>query len=96
MCDNLGVSRLKVQGKLYTNDKEKADILNNQFTSVFSEEDDQVPTILSDPVLTMPSICVPLNGVRKLLPKIDPNKTTGTDGITGRFLKEVADEMPQL
>ena len=56
-----------------------------------SEIDDQVPSILSDPVLTMPSSRVTLNGVRKLLSKIDPNKTIGPDGISGRFLKEVDD-----
>ena len=41
----------------------------------------------------MPGIRVTANGVKKLLSKIDPNKTTGPDGITGRFLKEVADEI---
>ena len=81
-CDNIGVSPPQVQGKLHINDKEKANILNNQ-----------VPSIPYEPVLTTPCIRVTVNGVKKLLSKIDPNKTTGPDGIRGRFLKEVADEI---
>ena len=62
--------------------QEKANILNNQ-----------VPSIPCEPVLRMPCIRVTANGVKKLLSKIDPNKITGPDGIPGRFLKEVADEI---
>ena len=92
-CDNIGVSPLQVQGKLHINDKKKANILNNQFSRVFSEKDDQVQSIPCEPVLTMPGIRVTVNDVKKLQLKIDSNKTTCPDNITGRFLKEVADEI---
>ena len=36
-------------------------------------------------------IRVTVNDVKKFLSKIDPNKTTGPDGIPERFLKEVAE-----
>ena len=92
-CDNVGVSPLKVNGKLKFNDKEKGNILNDQFASVFSEKDGHIPPILSELVKTMPDIQVTVNGVKKLLSKINPNKTTVPDGIPGRFLKEVAHEI---
>ena len=41
----------------------------------------------------MPEINVNLAGVKKLLKKLNPNKASGPDGISSRFLKEMGDEL---
>ena len=41
----------------------------------------------------MPDIIVTLEGVKKLLLKLKPNKSTGPDLISARFLKEIATEI---
>ena len=41
----------------------------------------------------MPDIIVTLEGVKKLLLKLKPNKSTGPNLISARFLKEVATEI---
>ena len=38
-CDNTGIAPLKDSGHLHTDSQSKANILNNQFTSVFNIED---------------------------------------------------------
>ena len=38
-CDNTGIAPLKDSGRLHTDSQSKANILINQFTSVFNKED---------------------------------------------------------
>ena len=92
--EHVGVSPLRdSQGRIQTDDKKKATIFNDQFASVFSKEDDITP-YLSSPICTsMPDIIVNSEGVKKLLLKLKPNKSTGPDLISARFLKEVATEI---
>ena len=88
--EHVGVSPLRdSQGRIQTDDKKKATILNDQFASVFSKEDDITPHLSSPICISMPDIIVTL-GVKKLLLKLKPNKSTGPDLISARFLKEVA------
>ena len=48
--DNQGVSDLKVDGKLVSEDKQKAEALNDQFRSVFTEEGTgQIPNLGRSP-----------------------------------------------
>ena len=48
--EHVGVSPLRdSQGRIQTDDKKKATILNDQFASVFSKEDDITPH-LSSPI----------------------------------------------
>ena len=93
-CENIGVSPLRDnKGKVHTTDKEKANILNTEFTSVFSNDDAFTPTMTSTRSRSMPEITITINGVKNLLEKIDPDKASGPDMVSAKFLKEVATEI---
>ena len=95
--DNTGIPPLKEDGRLYSDSKSKADILNRQFTSVFTREDtSNIPTPTGPPQPSMPDIEVEVRGVQKLLSNIKPNKASGPDGIPCRILKETATEIAPI
>ena len=81
------------KGKVHTDDKEKANILNTQFTSVFSNDDAITPTMKSRRSRSTPEIIITINGVKKLMEKINPHKASGSDMVSAKFLKEVATEI---
>jgi len=91
-CDGSGVAPLKRDGVNHVDPPTKAEILNDQFTSVFTKEDTEspLPDLGESPYPDAPQIHVTENGVRKLLLGINPNKATGPDSISPRFLKEMA------
>ena len=89
--DFIGIAPLKVNGKLFTEPKARAEVLNDQFQSVFTRE---TPPNLTPPrqqSLTMPDIHISVEGVLKLLRNLKPNKASGPDNIGPRVLKELAD-----
>ena len=92
-CENFGVSPLRDEGAIHITDIKKANILNQQFSSVFSREDNTTPPLQGHPNISMPDILINENGVRKLLKDINPFKAAGPDGVQSRFLKEAADEI---
>ena len=93
-CNNTGISPHKEGGRLFSDSQSKADILNRQFSSVFSVEDTTtIPTPPGDPFPSMPDIVVDVRGVPKLLSNIKPNKASGPDSIPCRVLKEAALEL---
>ena len=73
----------------------KAEILNDQFSSVCTREDSPPPTDLSGPssYRDMPSICVHVSGDVKLLNGLNPHKATSPDQLPARILKETANEV---
>ena len=86
-----GIAPLKVNGKLFTEPKARAEVLNDQFQSVFTRE---TPPNLTPPRQqspTMPDIEISVEGVLKLLKNLKPNKASGPDNIGPRVLKELAD-----
>ncbi len=91
-CDNSGVApRRGKDGITYRDDLKKADIPNEQFTSVFNvETSDDTPGLENSTAPTMPDINVTCNGVNKLLNNIKVHKATGPDDIPARLLKECA------
>ena len=91
----MGVAPLKnKQGFLQSDNHRKADILNEQFTSVFTREDTRhIPDKGPSPYLAMPYILISQKGVQKLLKDLNPNKATGPDQIPTRFLKMGAEEL---
>ena len=95
--DNTGVAPLRNNGLLFNDPKQKAEVLNTQFHSVFTPEDD-IPIFasLEDNYPSMPEINVTNNGVEKLLKNIDGSKVTGPDEISARILKEFAPELSPL
>ena len=99
----VGVSPLKVQGKLVSEPKLQAKILNEQFQSVFS--DGQVYTkeqfrdkcsMNEADYSELSKIHISEEGARKLLKELNPNKACGPDGISPRVLKELADEVAPI
>ena len=92
--DNKGkVSPLRITKVGFTPTTKRKQILNTQFTSVFSNDDAITPTMTSTRSRSMPEITITINGVKKLLEKINPHKASGPDMVSAKFLKEVATEI---
>ena len=91
--DNVGVQSLKVNNRTVTDDQGKADVLANQFQSVFSREDNQVPDMPDSPHPDMPEIHFSVNGVTKLLKGLNISKASGPDKIPNRALKMAAEQI---
>ena len=94
--ENCSVASLKDKGQLHSNSLDKAEILNNQFTSVFTSDasDPNANTVLEGPSIpTIPDIIFDETGIAKLLKNIDPKKAHGPDVLPCRLLKELADEL---
>ena len=83
------------QGRLIQDNKEKADILNNQFFSVFSEPTGTFQGTLNPKTKTptMSKININNKGVLTLLNKLKENKATGADSIPSRILKICSNEL---
>ena len=93
-CDNTGIAPLKDSGRLHTDSQSKANLLNNQFTSVFNIEDiNDIPVPSGPSYPSMPEFEINVCGVQKLLHTIKPNKASGPDSIPCRVLKEAANEL---
>ena len=94
--DNSGVVPLKSSdGITYSDPERKANILNDQFTSVFNsgETTDNIRPMGDNTYPSMPDITVTPKGVMKLLNGLQIHKATGPDGISTRLLKELAEEL---
>ena len=91
-----GISNLKMaDGGLTKTDKDKADVINTFFSSVFTKENtESVPQLnshnnnlfLSDLILTQ-------EAVKKKLEGLNPNKAMGPDEIPSIVLKELSSEL---
>ena len=93
--ESCGVAPLKTKdGHIKSNDTAKAELLNEQFKSVFTKEDmGSIPTVGDSPYPKMEDIVVSKNGVLKLLKGLNPHKATGPDEIPTNVLKEAAEEL---
>ena len=92
--DSVGVTPLKYKGMLWDKPKDKAEILNEQFKSVFS---DPTPDELEPPVTEtdrpypdIDELHITSDGVQKLLENLNPNKSMGPNQIHQRVLKQLA------
>ena len=87
--DSSGVAPLRDQGKLHSDPVDKANILNRQYQSQFTDEDkSEMSQPEGEPSTTMPDIHVTTEGVLKLLQKLNVNKASGPDMIPARLLKK--------
>ena len=90
-CDSVGVAPLKVNGKLESEPKKKAETLLNQFKSVFTkDESDELPPVNLKINDSLSSIKIDVKGVEKLLLDINPSKASGPDEIPNLVLKNCA------
>ncbi|XP_062575423.1 uncharacterized protein LOC134237333 [Saccostrea cucullata] len=72
----------------------KASILNEQFQSVYTQEDlSPLPDLGPSPFLTMDNITINERGILKLLQGLRPFKATGPDEIPAFILKQSAESI---
>ena len=88
--ENVGISPLRENSTMKIADKDKARILNHQFSSVFSIDDQKTPEIKSPRAYDMNDIIITTGGVKKLLDDLNVYKANGPDGIPARMLKETS------
>ena len=77
-CENNGVAPLKDNGIICSDSKLKAEILNKQFTSIFTKEDTSyLPDLGPSPYPKLPDIIIDCEGILKLLRDLKPHKAAG-------------------
>ena len=91
--DNIGIPTLNNNNKLESDNRLKAEILNSQFKSVFTQENVHLPQEPSTNIPPMSDIIITTEGVAKLLHGLNPNKATGPDDIPARILQIAANEL---
>ena len=90
--DVIGVSPLVDSNNVTQIDDEKiAEILNNQFASVFSKDDGVSPEVLGPKGSDIKDIIFTKNGIKKLLSDINLKKACGPDNVSARILHECAE-----
>ena len=68
----MGVSPLRVNNTIKFTKQDKAEILNNQFCSVFSVDDGVKPKVLGPKAKIMHNITIRTEGIVKQLKNLDP------------------------
>ena len=93
--DNIGVAAIKNNGILYHDSKTKAELLNHQFKSVFTMDDDtdHLPTMSHPKYPNIENITISIEGVEKLLDNINIHKASGPDKIPNIILKTCSKEI---
>jgi hypothetical protein len=92
-CENVGIAPLKSEdGFTHSDNRVRANILNRQFSSVFThnEETTTIKDLGPSPYQAMPTINFTTPGVMKLLKNIKIHKAAGPDNISNRLLKTIA------
>ena len=89
-----GVAPLMKNGTVHSDSQAKADILNMQFSSVFTIGNASNASSLGvSPYSELLHITVSVAGLRKSQEAIKPHKATGPDGIPTRLLKDYAADL---
>ncbi len=90
----IGVGVLRKEGKDITNSEEKAEVLSEQYTSVFTKENaNSTQNIGNQQIPMISNLEIESQGVAKLLSNLDPKKANGPDQLPTRVLKEAATEI---
>jgi len=77
---------------IYSDSNNKVDILNTQFKSAYTQEDQSsLPALGQSSTPTMPDINISCKGVHKLLSELKIHIAAEPDSISLRLLREVAD-----
>ncbi|XP_072048268.1 uncharacterized protein [Amphiura filiformis] len=96
--DSSGIPALKDENNMLVTDNiKKANLLNSQFESVFTQDDSSsLPTINSPKFPSMPDIHVDVHGVEKLLNQLNIHKAPGPDEIPSYILKVYASRIAPI
>ena len=93
-CDSSGISPLRKDGIAHSDPRTTATILNEQFSSVFTEETSvDMPAMSGSRFPDIHSFKVDQAGVLKLMHGLNPHKAEGPDHIPTRFLEGFAAEL---
>lgn len=87
-CENFGIPTLCVNDSIFVNDVDKAKVLNQQFQSVFTEDNGQVPILTPSSTSLINDIIFIEPGIRKQLQQSNPSKSPGPDGLSPKILCE--------
>ena len=111
MKDSIGVAPLRntSSGKLHSEPREKAELLNKQFQSVFSQNNPLCLKHLAERVArivapapkashypTMPDFTIATNGIKKMLGTLKPHKAAGPDMIRPLILRDLRDTIAPI
>lgn len=92
-----GISTLSSKGRVVSFAQDKAEVLNQQFSSVFTKEDLQnIPQINSNSIPDLQKLIIDQKGVEKLLTDIQPKKASGPDQIPAKVLKSCASSLAPI
>ena len=94
--ENIGIPTLRVNDQPIINDRDKANALNNQFSSVFTQEKHPLPPNSPHKLLHHPLLEIGIDGVIKQLENLNQNKTTGSNELPARVLKETAKQIAPI
>ena len=80
--DDPGVADLEIEGQIFSNGEVKAEILNKQFSSVFTNKSESdPPSVGIEPKSSISLLIITINGVTKQLTSLKTNKACGPDNI---------------
>ena len=93
--DYCGVPTLQKDGVRHDENQAKARILNQYFSSVFTNDEhlQPPPDLGPSPYPNIPNIEISCEGITHLLNDLDPTKSHGPDEVPARFLKLMAAEI---
>ena len=94
--ENIGIPTLRVNDQPIINDRDKANALNNQFSSGFTQEKHPIPQIAPSTYPNIPLLEIGIDGVIKQLENLNQNKATGPDELPARVLKETANQIAPI
>jgi hypothetical protein len=95
--DNHGVADLKIGDEIINDERRKSNILNQQFTIVFTKENlENIPDVGKDPKPNISHLQITIKGVVKQLCSLKPHKACGPDEIPPWFLKENSNEIAPM
>ena len=97
--DSVSIGTLNDNGNIAESAKEKAEMFNGQFCSVFTKEDmENMPDKGQSPhrVMSTINIHVSLNGVIGCVKRLNPRKACGPDKMPILVLKETSNEIAPI